>query len=257
MLAETIKAACATPERTAQPAEMAEHVAVADVAVLFTDLKGSSALYRRVGDTAAYRLIRSHFDLLSAVIAACDGMLVKTIGDAVMAIFPSPHRALEAALAIQSQMSDTGADAAAPCRSSGTCLTIKLGIHAGSVLAVRFLGCCDYFGEVVNTAAQLRDLSTGGEIVLSQAVAEDPRVQPLLAQPLLAGCRLTRERIALKGSDNFQPVARISRCLKIAASPIAALPSATPSITRPRIPTPQITSPVLLTSPGPHEARQN
>ncbi|HWT97724.1 MAG TPA: adenylate/guanylate cyclase domain-containing protein [Terriglobales bacterium] len=212
MLAETTQAVVATPVRTAWPTEPTEHIAVADIAALFTDLKGSSALYRRIGDAAAYRLIRQHFDLLSAIIATCDGMLVKTIGDAVMAVFASPYLALKAALAIQAQMNGMGPDAAA-----GTRLTVKLGIHAGSALAVKRQDRCDYFGEVVNTAAQLRDISKGGEIVLSQAVAEDSRVQPLLAQPLLAGNRLTRDRIALKGSDDIQPVARISRCLKIAA----------------------------------------
>jgi len=211
MLAETIEAVFATSAQTEGPAAP-EHVAVADIAVLFTDLKGSSALYRRVGDAAAYGLIRRHFDLLSAIIVADDGALVKTIGDAVMAVFAAPHLALKAALEIQSQAGRPEPDAAA-----GPYLTVKLGIHAGSALAVRSLGRDDYFGEVVNTAAQLRDLSKGGEIVLSQAVAEDPRVQPLLAQPLLAHHRLTRERIALKGSDDIQPVARISRCLKIAA----------------------------------------
>lgn len=216
MLAETIDATFTATEQTAgQPvrhAGAAEHIRVSDVAVLFTDLKGSSALYRRVGDAAAYRLIRNHFDLLADIISACEGILVKTIGDAAMAVFPSPHLALKAALAIQSRVGGPAAEAAA-----GTCLTVKLGIHAGAALAVRFLGRDDYFGEVVNTAAQLRDLSKGGEIILSQVVAEDPRVQPLLTQLARGNGGLIRKRIALKGSDDIQPVARISRCLKIAA----------------------------------------
>jgi len=198
--------------RAATLTEAQEHICVSDIAVLFTDLKGSSALYRRVGDAAAYRLIRGHFDLLAGIITACAGALVKTIGDAVMAVFPSPHMALKAALAIQSHVGGSNPEVPA-----GTCLTVKLGIHAGPAITVRLQECYDYFGEVVNMAAQLRDLSGGGEIVISHAVAEDPCVQLLLTQPSLANCRLTVERIALKGSDDVQPVARISRCLKIAA----------------------------------------
>src|SRR5829696_4214545 len=65
---------------------------------LFTDLKGSTALYDRVGDLVAYDLVRTHFHLLQEIVASEAGAVVKTIGDAVMATFPTPDRALAAAL---------------------------------------------------------------------------------------------------------------------------------------------------------------
>jgi hypothetical protein len=57
---------------------------VARVALLFTDLTDSTALYTRVGDAKAFKVVHEHFDLLLSIIAARRGTLVKTIGDAVM-----------------------------------------------------------------------------------------------------------------------------------------------------------------------------
>src|SRR5262249_50506964 len=71
---------------------------VALSAVLFSDLTGSTALYTRVGDAAAFRLVDDHFDLIRAVVAAHDGVLVKTMGDAVMATFVDANQCARAAV---------------------------------------------------------------------------------------------------------------------------------------------------------------
>ena len=72
--------------------------------ILFTDLRGSTALYDRVGDLAAFDLVRDHFGELLAVVAAEGGAVVKTIGDAVMATFPTPDTALRAAMRMREAM---------------------------------------------------------------------------------------------------------------------------------------------------------
>ena len=74
-------------------------------AFLFTDLKGSTELYERVGDLAAFDLVRAHFRVLQDVVASEGGAVVKTIGDAVMATFPTPDRALAAALRMREAIS--------------------------------------------------------------------------------------------------------------------------------------------------------
>ena len=71
---------------------------ITSLTFLFTDLKGSTELYERVGDIVAYDLVREHFRVLNEIVASEDGAVVKTIGDAVMATFPTPERALAAAL---------------------------------------------------------------------------------------------------------------------------------------------------------------
>jgi len=75
-----------------------QRLRITSLTFMFTDLKGSTELYERVGDLVAYDMVKAHFRVLSEVVAAEAGAVVKTIGDAVMATFPTPERALAAAL---------------------------------------------------------------------------------------------------------------------------------------------------------------
>jgi class 3 adenylate cyclase len=79
-------------------------------------------------------------------------------------------------------------------------IVIKLGLHAGSAIAVTLNDRLDYFGSTVNLAARLQGQSRGGDIVLSDALALDPAVAPLIA-----GLDATLEQAAIKGFDH--PVA--------------------------------------------------
>ena len=75
-----------------------EGLAVRDITVLFTDLKGSTALYDRIGDLNAYVQVQRHFEQLVDVTVRHQGAVTKTIGDAVMAAFLTPVDAVRAAL---------------------------------------------------------------------------------------------------------------------------------------------------------------
>ena len=77
---------------------------ITSLTFLFTDLKCSTVLYERVGDLVAYGLVRQHFHVLYDVVAAEAGAVVKTVGDVVMATFPTPDRALTAALRMREEM---------------------------------------------------------------------------------------------------------------------------------------------------------
>ena len=79
---------------------------ITSLTFLFTDLKGSTALYDRVGDIVAYDLVREHFRILHEIVASEAGAVVKTIGDAVMATFSTPDRALAAALRMRDSVQD-------------------------------------------------------------------------------------------------------------------------------------------------------
>ncbi|MEQ8355567.1 MAG: adenylate/guanylate cyclase domain-containing protein [Kiloniellaceae bacterium] len=166
-----------------------DEVSVARVALLFTDLQRSTDLYGRIGDAAAYHLVRDHFAFLGAIVRRHDGALVKTIGDAIMAAFTAPADALGAALDIQRELGAFNAAGRRP-------LVIKLGLHEGPCIAVTLNGRLDYFGSSVNMAARLQGQSDGGDIVLSEAVAEDPAVLELL-KGLAYDCETT----SLKGFD--------------------------------------------------------
>jgi class 3 adenylate cyclase len=166
-------------EATLRPGDDA---GVSQVALLFTDLRGSTELYERVGDAAAYNMVREHFTLLAGIVRDHDGAVVKTIGDAVMASFTDPAQAVRAALAMQ-----------AGIRSSAD-LVLKVGVHAGPSVVVTLNDRLDYFGSTVNMAARLQGQSAGDDIVLSHAVATDPAVQEILID-----LPQREETVALKG----------------------------------------------------------
>ena len=170
-------------EATLRPGDDA---GVSQVALLFTDLQGSTALYERVGDAAAYNLVRRHFALLAAIVRDHDGAVVKTIGDAVMAAFSDPAQAVRAALAMQAEIGSS--------ERGVRDLVLKVGVHAGPSVVVTLNDRLDYFGSTVNMAARLQGQSTGGDIVLSSSVADDPAVREVLA-----AMPKRRETVALKG----------------------------------------------------------
>jgi class 3 adenylate cyclase len=176
-------------EATLRPGDEA---AVSQVALLFSDLRGSTELYERVGDAAAFNIVREHFAFLGAIVRDHDGAVVKTIGDAVMASFGDPANAVKAALAMQRRIAEFNRIHG----GGGRELTIKLGIHSGSSVMVNLNDRLDYFGSTVNMAARLQGQSVGGDIVLSRTVAGDPAVGPLLA-----GLPAQEENVALKGFD--------------------------------------------------------
>ena len=91
-----------------------DEVAIGTVTLMFTDLKGSTALYDRVGDAQAFHMVREHFAVLAKAVREHDGAIVKTIGDAVMAAFADPAQAVRAALAIQSAPAGGIGDQAGP-----------------------------------------------------------------------------------------------------------------------------------------------
>jgi class 3 adenylate cyclase len=147
-----------------------EEIAVGQMAFLFTDLKGSTRLYREVGDAKAFARVMEHFSVLQKAIAESGGTVVKTIGDAVMAAFTEPEAALVAA--------QRGRDA---LKAAGIEVVLKSGVHCGPCIAVTQNDRLDYFGSTLNLAARLLEHCQGDDLVLSQAAAEDPGVVAWLA----------------------------------------------------------------------------
>jgi PAS domain S-box-containing protein len=150
-----------------------ESVEVQEKTLFFSDLKNSTAFYEAAGDEPAYGLVRSHFDYLSAAVERNGGVLVKTIGDAVMAAFDGPGGALRAALEMQHGLRafNTGVGKIAGAEGE---VVLKIGLHHGPAIAVKSGDKVDYFGRTVNIAARLSGACTGRDIVTSAAVWEHP-----------------------------------------------------------------------------------
>ena len=138
---------------------------ITSLTFLFTDLKGSTALYDRVGDVVAYDLVREHFRILNEIVASETGAVVKTIGDAVMATFATPDRALAAALRMRDSVQGLKND-----------LLVKIGIHEGPCLAVTLNDRLDYFGQTVNIAARVQSLADSRAIFATKSVVENKQV---------------------------------------------------------------------------------
>ncbi len=141
---------------------------VARVALLFTDLTDSTALYTRVGDAKAFKVVHEHFDLLMSIIAARRGTLVKTIGDAVMAAFVEERDAIGAAIEMLERFPTFRGGLPEAGRTF-----LKVGVYAGPCYVVTANGILDYFGQTVNLAARLQGAAGAGEVILVEAVADE------------------------------------------------------------------------------------
>jgi class 3 adenylate cyclase len=163
---------------------------ITSLTFLFTDLKGSTQLYERVGDLVAYDLVNAHFRVLTEIVASEAGAVVKTIGDAVMATFPTPDRAVGAALRMREAMRKLNDE-----RKSED-LLLKIGIHEGPCLAVILNDRQDYFGQTVNVASRVQNLAVSRAIYATGSVVEHAKTSQLLETSSL---KPVPKRAALRG----------------------------------------------------------
>jgi len=168
-----------------------EELGIGSLTIVFTDLRDSTRLYRQIGDAPAFGSVVSHFDILREAIRREGGAVVKTLGDAVMAVFRRPVGALHAMLDAQLALAHPEGDARP--------LALKVGIHTGPCIAVTLNDRLDYFGSTVNAAARLVGLSRGDDAVISEVVRTDPEVVAAVSSEGLALERLDAE---LKGFDD-------------------------------------------------------
>jgi class 3 adenylate cyclase len=170
-----------------------QRLKITSLTFLFTDLRGSTELYDRVGDLAAFDLVRAHFSVLHDIVAAEAGAVVKTIGDAVMATFPTPDRGVAAAMRMRDAMRSLNEE------RGGEDLLLKIGIHEGPCIAVNLNERQDYFGQTVNIASRVQHLATSREIFATGSVLDDPRASSLLSD---RGLNPLSHNVALRGIAN-------------------------------------------------------
>jgi class 3 adenylate cyclase len=152
-----------------------EQIGVGSLTILFTDLVDSTRMYREIGDATAFGLVMNHFDVLRETILAEEGAIVKTIGDAVMAVFRQPLSAL-CVMARAQHILANPPEGKRP-------LYLKASIHTGPSIAVTLNERLDYFGSTINVAARLEKFSRGQDIIISQATYADPEVCDFLNNP--------------------------------------------------------------------------
>jgi class 3 adenylate cyclase len=115
---------------------------------------------------------------------------VKTIGDAVMATFPTPDRAVKAAMGMREAMRRIN-----QARGSEE-LALNIGLHQGPCLAVMLDDRQDYFGQTVNIASRVQNLADPSAILATRPILEGPEVARLLED---AGYRAEARESKLRG----------------------------------------------------------
>jgi class 3 adenylate cyclase/Tfp pilus assembly protein PilF len=127
------------------------------VAIMFTDIEGSTAMAAELGDRKWFDLLRRHNDSIREKISKFGGVEVKSVGDGFMIAFEDLERALSCATAIQRAITESTPQ-----------IKVRIGVHAGR--AIREGG--DFFGNTVNLASRIADAARGGEILVSPTLAE-------------------------------------------------------------------------------------
>ena len=170
-----------------------------DLTIIFTDLKGSTELYDRVGDLKAFNLVNQHFESLTKFIVKNSGAIVKTIGDAIMASFANPLDAVRAATEIVEDLNRFNQE------HGGEDIIIKIGVHKGSSIAVTLNDRLDYFGQTVNVAARVQGLADAEEIYITDSVYEIEEIQDEISNYIVVP-----EKAKLKGIQEEMDVYKVS-----------------------------------------------
>ena len=167
-----------------------DEVSIRNIVFMFTDLVGSTSLYGALGDAGAYRAVREHFALLGGIVREHQGNIVKTVGDGIHAAFLMPENALRAGIAMQRAIPEFNRS----LDLDG--ISIRIGLHGGSSIAVTLNERLDYYGEAVNLSARLEGQGDAGDITMSQSFAADPAISAILQD-----YRIREREAELKGID--------------------------------------------------------
>ena len=176
--------------------------------------------------------------------------MVKTIGDAVMATFPTPDRALRAAMRMREAMREINQT------RGGEDLALNIGLHSGPCLAVMLDDRQDYFGQTVNIASRVNELADPTAILATKPIIEScgrgagaQRSELPDDAAVLAVARIERSLRDLRGSGTRgrrrggvsrrrQSVRRSERAPRPRRSARGACRGMTPRKTSPRLPSP-------------------
>ena len=149
------------------------------VTLMFTDIEGSTVHNESLGDDGWLEVLTVHDKLVRRCIHAERGQVIKTLGDSFMAAFARPDAALASAIAIQRGVVDLETPSNAEVQ-------VRIGLHSGPAIARGR----DLFGINVATASRVAALAHGGEILVTEDVAERLDETGMLGRP---------RKVALKG----------------------------------------------------------
>lgn len=154
-----------------------------ELAILFSDVSGSTRLYERLGDSVARPLIAACIDQMAKAVTDNGGIVIKTIGDEVMCTLPTADAAAAAAVQIQEQIAD-----GIEIDNKVHAITIRIGFHFGPVIHEKG----DVFGDAVNIAARMAALAKGGQLITTKETVD-------AMSPLHSSNSRLLDRLTVKG----------------------------------------------------------
>jgi class 3 adenylate cyclase/tetratricopeptide (TPR) repeat protein len=182
------------------------------VTILISDVEGSTALHSARGDAEAQTVLGICDSLVRQQVRDHRGRAIKSTGDGLLAVFTSPRKAVECALAIQQAVIQHGD------QHPHQQVRVRVGLHAGEISEV----AGDIHGSAVNAAARICGRAHGGEVLVSEVVRQ-------LCGPLPDTMFTERGRVTLKG---FPERWRLyGACADPTPAPVAA-PGRTPFVGR-------------------------
>jgi adenylate cyclase len=134
-----------------------------ELAILFADVVGSTRLYELMGDLKARDMVAICIDAMRSATEQHQGTVIKTMGDEVMATFPTADLALNAAAQMQQHISRHS-----QLKVEGQPVAIRIGCHFGPVV----LENRDVFGSTVHTANRMTSQAKAGQIMTTQAMVD-------------------------------------------------------------------------------------
>lgn len=160
------------------------------LAILFSDIAGSTKLYETLGDAVARKLVAECIAVMSTSIRKHHGTVIKTIGDEIMCTFPTADDAVESAMEMQERVTEG-------IRVDGQSypLSVRIGLHFGSVIHEKG----DVFGDAVNVAARMAQLAKGGQILTTADTVKS-------LQPLLRASARLLDRLSVKGKSKTMEI---------------------------------------------------
>ena len=156
------------------------------VTVLFVDIVGSTRFYDEHGDVSGLVMVQKTLDLLIPIVGKYDGIMIKTIGDAILARYCDAGAAVRSAMEMQRSLEKRNRD-----RTPDAQIHVRVAINSGLAL----MKGDDVFGDVVNVATRIEGTTDADEIAISPSVYE--KIQHLRDIPV----RKKGSGVELKGKS--------------------------------------------------------
>ncbi len=134
-----------------------------ELAILFADVVGSTRIYEVMGDLRARDMVLTCVEIMRAATEQNHGTVIKTIGDEIMATFPTANDAINAGSRMQHDIRIH-----AELKVEGQPIAIRIGGHFGPVV----LENRDIFGAAVHTANRMTSQAKAGQIMVTSAMVD-------------------------------------------------------------------------------------